>query len=69
MANVEKVKNRQKTLTILTTATARPISLCNRSICPQVVQISLFNTQKIAQIIQNELAEAAFVHENRFGRK
>jgi len=34
MANVEQVKNRQKTLTILTTTPAGPISLCNRLIYP-----------------------------------
>jgi len=35
MADVKRVKFPEKTLTILATTTARPISLCNRSICAQ----------------------------------
>ncbi len=57
MDHVEKVKNRERTLTILTTTRARPISLRNRSINHQIVQITHLETEKLPRLSRMNLRD------------
>ncbi len=57
MDHVEKVKNRERTLTIFTTTRARPISLRNRSINHQIVQITHLETEKLPRLSRMNLRD------------